>query len=133
MRLVGYQEDVAPWLALMEVVAMASYAHEGVPQAVLQALAMAKPVVGTTVGGIPEVIVPGETGLLVPPKDAAALAAALRRLDEQPELRTEMGRRGRELVKQKYSLEQMALAVERVYDLVWEDIYLGGKGEEGKR
>jgi glycosyltransferase involved in cell wall biosynthesis len=133
VRLVGYQEDVAPWLALMEVVAMASYAHEGVPQAVLQALAMAKPVVGTTVGGIPEVIVPGETGLLVPPKDAAALAAALRRLDEQPELRTEMGRRGRELVKQKYSLEQMALAVERVYDLVWEDIYLGGKGEEGKR
>ena len=133
VRLVGYQEDVAPWLALMDVVAMASYAHEGVPQAVLQALAMGKPVVGTTVGGIPEVIVPGETGLLVPPKDAPALAAALRRLDEHPEQRTEMGRRGRELVMQKYSLEQMALAVERVYDLVWEDIYLGGKGEEGKR
>jgi glycosyltransferase involved in cell wall biosynthesis len=90
-------------------------------------------VVGTTVGGIPEVIVPGETGLLVPPKDAAALAAALRRLDEHPELRTEMGRRGREMVEQKYSLEQMAAAVETVYDLVWRDIYLGGKREEGKR
>ncbi|RJR42402.1 MAG: glycosyltransferase family 1 protein [Deltaproteobacteria bacterium] len=133
VRLAGYQEDVAPWLALMDVVAMASYAHEGVPQAVLQAMAMGKPVVGTMVGGIPEVIVPRETGLLVPPKDSSALAAALRRLWEHPGLRTEMGRKGREMVHKKYSLEQMALAVERVYDLVWRDIYLGGKGEKGKR
>ena len=50
VRLVGYQDDVAPWLAVMEVVVMASYAHEGVPQAVLQALALGKPVVGTTWG-----------------------------------------------------------------------------------
>jgi glycosyltransferase involved in cell wall biosynthesis len=119
VRLVGYQEEVAPWLALMEVVVMASYAHEGVPQAVLQALALGKPVLGTTVGGIPEVISPGETGLLVPPKDPRALAAALRQLREQPHLRGEMGRRGRELVVQKYSLEQMAAAVEAVYDGVW--------------
>ncbi len=121
VRLVGYQEDVTPWLALMEVVVMASYAHEGVPQAVLQALAMGKPVVGTTVGGIPEVIRPGETGLLMPPKDAHALAAALRQLWEQPTLRQEMGQRGRDLVIQKYSLGQMAAQVEEVYDGVWEE------------
>lgn len=120
VRLVGYQEEVAPWLALMDVVVMASYAHEGVPQAVLQALALGKPVVGTTVGGIPEVIRPGETGLLVPPKDAPALAAALRQLWEQPARRAEMGQRGRDLVVHKYSLEQMAAAVEAVYDWVWE-------------
>ncbi|MEW6659983.1 MAG: glycosyltransferase family 4 protein [Thermodesulfobacteriota bacterium] len=119
VRMVGYQEEVAPWLALMDVLVMASYAHEGVPQAALQALAMGKPVVGTTVGGIPEVIRPGETGLLVPPKDPQALAAGLRQLWEHPELRGEMGRRGRELVIQKYSLEQMAAAVEAVYDWVW--------------
>ncbi|MHB8067758.1 MAG: glycosyltransferase family 4 protein [Desulfobaccales bacterium] len=118
VRLVGYQEKVAPWLALMDVVVMASYAHEGVPQAALQALALGKPVVGTTVGGIPEVIRTGETGLLVPPKDATALAAALRQLWEQPARRAEMGQRGRELVVQKYSLEQMAAAVEAVYDLL---------------
>jgi len=119
VRLVGYQEEVAPWLALMDVLVMASYAHEGVPQAALQALALGKPVVGTTVGGIPEVIRPGETGLLAPPQDPRALAAALRQLWEQPQLREEMGRRGRELVVQKYSLEQMAAAVEAVYDGVW--------------
>lgn len=128
VRLVGYQEEVAPWLALMEVVVMASYAHEGVPQAALQALAMGKPVVGTKVGGIPEVILPGKTGLLVPPKDPGALARAVRELWEQPELRRALGRQGRELVVQKYSLEQMAATVEAVYDLVWENAG-GGRGQ----
>ena len=118
VRLVGYQEDVAPWLALMDVVVMPSYAHEGVPQAALQALAQGKPVVGAVVGGIPEVVIPGETGLLVPPKDPHALALALRQLQEHPEQRAEMGRRGRDLVVQKYSLEQMAAAVEEVYDFI---------------
>lgn len=122
VRLVGYQEDVAPWLALMEVVVMASYAHEGVPQAALQALALGKPVVGTTVGGIPEVVIPGETGLLVPPKDPPALARALRELWEQQELREKMGQQGRQMVVEKYSLEQMAAAVEGVYDWVWEKV-----------
>jgi glycosyltransferase involved in cell wall biosynthesis len=118
VHLVGYQDDVAPWLALMDVVAMPSYAHEGVPQAALQAMALGKPVVGTYVGGIPEVVIPGETGLLVPPKDPQALAAAMRQLWEQPELRAAMGRRGLELVVGKYSLERMAAAVEAVYDFI---------------
>ncbi len=120
VRLVGYQEEVAPWLALMEVMVMASYAHEGVPQAALQSLALGKPVVGTQVGGIPEVVIPGETGLLVPPKDPHALAQAVLQLWEHPELRQELGRRGRDLVVQKYSLEQMAASVEAVYNLAWE-------------
>jgi glycosyltransferase involved in cell wall biosynthesis len=118
VRLVGYQEDVAPWLALMEVVVMASYAHEGVPQAALQALALGKPVVGTRVGGIPEVVIPGETGLLVAPKDPQALAQAVRQLWEDKEQREKLGQQGRDLVVQKYSLEQMAAAVEEVYDLI---------------
>jgi len=118
VRLVGYQEDVAPWLALMEVVVMASYAHEGVPQAALQALALGKPVVGTTVGGIPEVVIPGETGLLVPPKNPTALARALRELWEHQDLREKMGQQGRQMVMEKFSLEQMAAAVEGVYDLI---------------
>ena len=118
VRLVGYQEDVAPWLALIDVVVMPYNAHEGGPQAALQALAQGKPVVGAVVGGIPEVVIPGETGLLVPPKDPHALALALRQLQEHPEQRAEMGRRGRDLVVQKYSLEQMAAAVEEVYDFI---------------
>jgi glycosyltransferase involved in cell wall biosynthesis len=120
VRLVGYQEAVDQWFALMDAVVLASYANEGVPQALLQALAMAKPVVGTAVGGLPEVVLPGETGLLVPPRDSQALAGAMRRLLEHPEYGRELGRRGREMVAAKFSLEQMAVAVEAVYDDLWE-------------
>ena len=80
VRLVGHQDRVPKWLALMDAFVMASYAHEGVPQVLLQALAMGKPVVATRTGGIPEVIVPEETGLLAPPRDSQALAQAMSRL-----------------------------------------------------
>ncbi len=116
VRLAGYHHDVAPWLALMDAVVLASYANEGVPQALLQALAMAKPVVATQVGGIPEIILSGQTGLLVPPKDPHCLAQAMRRLMEDPELGRRLASRGRRLVQENFSLEHMAVAVERVYD-----------------
>ncbi len=117
VRLVGYQDRVAPWFALMDAVVLASYANEGVPQSLLQALALERPVVATTVGGIPEVIIPEETGLLVPPKDSGALARALARLLENPRQGIEWGRRGRELVAERFSLEQMAAEVEAVYEV----------------
>lgn len=118
VRLAGYQEEVAPWLAIMDAVVLASYANEGVPQALLQALAMEKPVVGTDVGGIPEVVLPGKTGLLTPPRDSQALARALRRLLTDPEYGRRFGRQGRQLAVENYSLEQMAQAVEQVYRAV---------------
>jgi glycosyltransferase involved in cell wall biosynthesis len=118
VRLAGFKDQVAPWFALMDVVVLASYANEGVPQALLQALAMAKPVIGTTVGGIPEVILDAETGLLVPPREPQALAAALDRLRTDPDLRRQLGRRGREVVVERFSLEQMAAEIEAVYEVL---------------
>jgi len=118
VRFTGYQDDVAPWMALMDAVVLASYAHEGVPQALLQAMAMGQAVVGTTVGGIPEAVIEGETGLLTPPRDGAALARALRLLRDDEAYRRELGRRGRELVASRFSLEQMAAEVEAVYEAV---------------
>lgn len=115
VRMVGHQEPVAPWLALMDAVVLASYANEGVPQALLQALAMGKAVVGTDLGGIPEIIHSEETGLLAPPRDSAALAQSLHRLWAAPALGEQCGRRGRELVARNFSLEHMAVAVEGVY------------------
>jgi glycosyltransferase involved in cell wall biosynthesis len=120
VRLVGHQDDVAGWFALMDAAVLASYANEGVPQALLQALAMAKPVVATTVGGIPEVVIPDETGLLVPPRDPRALAQAMRRLMQNRAYGRELGQRGREVVVANFSQEQMAAAVEAVYDEIWE-------------
>jgi glycosyltransferase involved in cell wall biosynthesis len=118
VRLAGFRDQVAPWFALMDVFVLASYANEGVPQSLLQALAMARPVVGTTVGGIPEVIVRNDTGLLVPPRDPQALAGAMGRLLADGDWRREMGRRGRQLVVERFSLEQMAAEVEGVYEVL---------------
>ncbi len=115
VRLVGYQDEVAPWLALMDSVVLASYANEGVPQSLLQAMAMAKAVVGTAVGGIPEVVQAEVTGLIVPPRDAAALVRTLRRLMADAALRRGLGERGRDLVSARFSWEQMAAGVEAVY------------------
>ena len=118
VRLAGFRDQVAPWFALMDVKVLASYANEGVPQSLLQALAMARPVVGTTVGGIPEVIVDEETGLMVPPKDPRALAQAMARLMMDPDYRRELGRRGRQLVVERFSMEQMAAEIEAVYEVL---------------
>jgi glycosyltransferase involved in cell wall biosynthesis len=118
VRLAGYQDEVAPWIALMDAVVLASYANEGVPQSLLQAMAMGKAVLGSDLGGIPEVVIEGETGLLAPPRDTIALAQALRLLSEDRDHREALGRRGREFVVEKFSLEQMAAAVEAVYEAV---------------
>jgi glycosyltransferase involved in cell wall biosynthesis len=128
VHLVGFRDQVAPWFALMDVKILASYANEGVPQSLLQALAMARPVVGTTVGGIPEVIVKEETGLLVPPRDSRSLAQAMGRLMAAPDFCRELGRRGRQLVVERFTLEQMAAEIEMVYQVLLDR----RKGEGGE-
>jgi len=115
VRLVGHQENIPEWLALMDVFVLASYANEGVPQALLQALAMGKPVAATRTGGIPEVIVPGETGLLAPPRDSRALAENMSRLAHDEPLRAKLGQQGQQVVASRYSLERMADALEALY------------------
>jgi glycosyltransferase involved in cell wall biosynthesis len=124
VRLAGFRDQVAPWFALMDVVVLASYANEGVPQSLLQALAMARPVVGTRVGGIPEVVIDAETGVLVPPRDPQALARAMGLLRDNADLRRALGRRGREVVVERFSIEQMAAEIEAVYEVLTR----GGQG-----
>ncbi|MBF0475375.1 MAG: glycosyltransferase, partial [Deltaproteobacteria bacterium] len=87
----------------------------GVPQTVLQYLAMAKPVVGTTAGGIPELIRDGETGLLVPINDAPAVAQAILRLLRDRGLGRRLGLTGRELVARVYDREKMVDQTEQLY------------------
>jgi glycosyltransferase involved in cell wall biosynthesis len=115
VRLVGHQEAVPEWLALMDAFILASYANEGVPQALLQAMAMGKPVAATRTGGIPEVIMPEESGLLAPPRDSQALAQVMARLVQDPVLRDKLSHQGPQVVASQYSLEQMAEAIEAVY------------------
>jgi glycosyltransferase involved in cell wall biosynthesis len=95
------------FLAELDVVVMPSRSAEGHPLVLLEAMAIGRPVVATVVPGIVEVIESEETGLLVAPDDPQALAGAIRRLGDDAQLRTRLGRRGRAVVEERYTLEQM--------------------------
>jgi glycosyltransferase involved in cell wall biosynthesis len=76
----GQQADVVPWLRAMDIFVLPSYANEGVPQGLMQAMACGLPVVSTPVGSITELVADGRNGLLVPERDAVALSERLVRL-----------------------------------------------------
>jgi glycosyltransferase involved in cell wall biosynthesis len=111
----GHREDIADVVDAFDIAVMASYASEGIPQFALQAMASAKPVVATRVGGIPEVVLDRETGLLVDPKDPAGLARAVLELLNDAEGRKRMGERGRRRVASHHSFERMLDQMEDCY------------------
>jgi glycosyltransferase involved in cell wall biosynthesis len=103
VRLAGERHDVPAQLAASDLFVLSSVS-EGLPVAVLEAMAAALPVVASSVGGLAELVVPGETGLLVSPGDADELGAALRRLVAEPELRRTIGLAGRVRAEQLFDL-----------------------------
>ena len=111
----GHREDVERILSLCTVVVLCSDRNEGVPQAVLQAMACARPVVAAAAGDVPQVVRDGRTGLLVPPGEAGPLARAVARLLEDAALRRRLGEAGRRLVESSYSQEGMLEATEQLY------------------
>jgi glycosyltransferase involved in cell wall biosynthesis len=111
----GNQTDVAPWLQAMDVFALPSYANEGVPQALMQAMAAGVPVISTPVGSIDELVRHEETGLMVPPRDAAALGAAIARLLDEPALGERLAQAAHAWVGSRYSRERMLDSMEAVF------------------
>ena len=101
--LLGDRDDVPELLAQAQIFVLASRS-EGMPVSVLEAMAAGLPVVASDVGGVGEVVVDGETGLLVPPGDDAALERALRRLIASPELRRRLGAAGRTRAETQFDL-----------------------------
>lgn len=115
VHFLGYREDVPDVLAACDVVALPSIMGEGVPQTILQALALGRPVVASDVAGIRQVVRHGETGLLVPAEDPQALSQAIARLLAEPELGRRLGEAGRAVAVSTYAVHRMADAMERVY------------------
>ena len=121
---VGQQDDVRPWLAAMDLFVLSSD-WEGMSNAVLEAMAASLPVVATAVGGTPEVVVDGETGLLVPPRDPAALAQAIEHLLHDPALRRKMSLAGRERVERHFTIEQTVAQTVALYETLLREKDLG--------
>lgn len=113
--LAGHREDVPAVLRGLDALVIASTRHEGIPQIGLQALATKTPVIGSDVGGTPEIIRTGETGRVFPAGNAGALAGAIREALEHAEDTRAMSERGRALVETGHSLETMLDRVEAVY------------------
>ncbi len=112
--LTGAMADVRPLLHTVDMVAVPSR-EEGQGIVALEAMAARKPVAASSVGGLPETITNGKTGLLVPPGDPSALAAAIGRLAESPALRRQLGDRGRERVEQLFTLDAMIGSISALY------------------
>ena len=89
----GNRDDVAPWMRAFDVFCLPSYANEGVPQSLMQAMACGLPVVTTSVGSIAEIVSDGVNGVIVAPQDAMALANVLAALIDDPPLRERLGTR----------------------------------------
>jgi glycosyltransferase involved in cell wall biosynthesis len=103
VRFLGYRRDLQRLLAAADLVVMPSIS-EGLPLAAIEALAAARPIVASDTGGVPEVVVDGETGLLIPTGDAGALAQAMHRLLVDPGLALRLGTNGRRFVERHFDL-----------------------------
>lgn len=110
----GWSDDVRSHVRSFDVFVLPSR-FEGFPLAVLEALLAERPVVAADVGSVGEAVITGETGFLVPPDDAGALAAAIRQLLDDDELQRRMGARGRSLVLDRFTAAHMARSFSDLY------------------
>jgi glycosyltransferase involved in cell wall biosynthesis len=115
----GFREDMPQLLACSDVVVLPSLA-EGLPLAVLETMAAGAPLVATAIGGTEEAVVDGVTGLLVPPRDAKALAAAVERVLADPEGARRRADAARGLVATEFSADRMVERTQSVYEEVLE-------------
>lgn len=115
VEFLGRVQDMKPFYGSMDVLVLPSISTEGLPLVVLEAMAAALPIVATTVGGTPEAIRDGQDGLLVPPRDPAALAEAIRRTLADGALRQRLGQNARRRVSANFSIARCANAVFELY------------------
>jgi glycosyltransferase involved in cell wall biosynthesis len=128
VRFLGRRSDVPSVLAALDVAVLCSNT-EGSPLAVMEYMEAGKPVVATRVGGVPDLVQEGVTGLLVEPQDPEGLAAAIGQLLDNPDRAAEMGRAGRERRRSEFSIETTARRVEALY----EELYAVKAGGESQR
>lgn len=117
IRFLGRREDALAFIAACDLYVNPADV-EGLPVTILEALALARPVVATAVGGVPSIIRDGETGVLVPPGDPDAMAKAIDRMIDNPQEAAGYGSAGRTLVEKHHGIEHMVRETEAIYERV---------------
>jgi len=120
VRMVGQQENAEVWLQALDIFCLPSYANEGVPQAILQAMLTELPIVTTPIGAILEAVSDGETALVVPPQDVKMLGIAIERLMRDDALGKRLGVAARTRALARFSIDDMLDRMERVFKQVTE-------------
>jgi glycosyltransferase involved in cell wall biosynthesis len=113
----GYLDDIESTIAALDVLVHAAE-KEPLGRVIIESLLLETPVVGTSDGGIPEILDHEETGLLVPTKDPPAIAEAVKRCLAEPEWAAKMGRHGRKKAREQFNAETITTAEERIYNEV---------------
>lgn len=111
----GERRDILKIISSLNILVLSSL-EEGLGNVLLEAMATGKPVVATKVGGVPEVVLDGETGILVPPKNSDALARAILKLLMNRALARGMGQAGRKRVEKYFNIDRMVNETEKVYN-----------------
>jgi glycosyltransferase involved in cell wall biosynthesis len=114
----GNQKDVLPWLQSMDVFVLPSYANEGVPQAIMQAMSCGLPVITTSAGSITEAVQHEKTGIVIETQNVDALHAAIRRLLAVPDERRQLGEAARAFALQRFGADRMLDDMEKVFRAV---------------
>ena len=120
--LTGFQREVAQMISMFDLAVLPSF-FEGMGRVLLEAMAMGIPVIGSDVGGIPDLVRQGKEGLLISPGDPLALAEAIRAVASNPQMAKKMGDAGKKRVSEQFSARDMVRRIERVY--------LGALAEKG--
>jgi len=111
----GYRKDIPEILASLDILVHPSTAHEGLPQVILQALAMEVPVIATDVGSVAEVVINNRTGILIPPKDHNAIKKAILNIYQNYKHYKKMAQNGRKLVEKDYTFDSIVKKLEHYY------------------
>lgn len=116
VSMLGHREDIPEILASMDFIVHPSYANEGIPQVVIQAMAMKKPVIGTDVGSLKEVIINEVTGFLIKPKNVEELSEKMILLCNNKKMLSFLGENAMKFIEKDYSSEKMFEKLENLYE-----------------
>ena len=119
VRIVGHIADMPTLIATSDIVVLPTYYPEGIPRILIEAAAMGRPIVSTTIPGVAEIVEDGVNGILVPPRDSDALASAIEELMGNPRLRSEYGAAGRLTAEREYDDRVVAERYVEEYRRAW--------------